>query len=230
MKILLPLALMAVACEAMAQDAQCVRERAAMVETIRDYARLEAGVLGPQGISERVLEAMGQTERHRFIPEHSCSVAYMDAPVVIGHGPRSRTPERRPFPRGLRLARSLGVSTPRLPFARPMTPRPVQHGGRVELDPCSSRPEPPSVLRVRANCGGRPFTAKLAVVMHYLAHELLNHLLANGAVLTPTTHTGSTVPRFYSSDDPPLCRVRATHREDLLSPRSLRLARKSRRR
>ena len=27
-------------------------------------------------------------------------------------------------------------------------------------------------------------TAKLAVVMHYLAHELLNHLLANGAVLT----------------------------------------------
>ena len=86
MKILLPLALMAVACEAMAQDAQCVRERAAMVETIRDYARLEAGVLGPQGISERVLEAMGQTARHRFIPEHSCSVAYMDAPVVIGHG------------------------------------------------------------------------------------------------------------------------------------------------
>ena len=71
MKILLPLALMAVACEAMAQDAQCVRERAAMVETVRDYARFEAGVLGPQGISERVLGAMGQTERHRFIPEHS---------------------------------------------------------------------------------------------------------------------------------------------------------------
>jgi hypothetical protein len=46
-----------------------------------------------------------------------------------------------------------------------------------------------------------------------------------------TTHTGSTVPRFYSSDDPPWCRVRATHPEtvipsDLLSPRSLRLARK----
>ena len=57
-----------------------------MVETIRDYARFEAGVLGPQGISERVLVAMGQTERHRFIPEHSCSVAYMDAPVAIGHG------------------------------------------------------------------------------------------------------------------------------------------------
>ena len=28
---------------------------------------------------------MAQTERHRFIPEGSCSVAYMDAPVLIGH-------------------------------------------------------------------------------------------------------------------------------------------------
>ena len=86
MKKLLLLAFIAVACEAMAQDAQCVRERAAMVETIRAYARSEAGVLGPQGISERVLEAVGQTERHRFIPGRSCSVAYMDGPVLIGHG------------------------------------------------------------------------------------------------------------------------------------------------
>ena len=86
LKKLLLLAFMAVACEAMAQeDAQCVRERAAMVETIRAYARSEAGFLGPQGISERVLEVMGQTERHRFIPLASCSVAYMDGPVVIGH-------------------------------------------------------------------------------------------------------------------------------------------------
>ncbi|HSQ18845.1 MAG TPA: hypothetical protein VLR92_00590 [Blastocatellia bacterium] len=89
MKKLPPLAviIIAVACQAMAQaDAQCVRERAAMVDTIRAYARFEAGYLGPQGISERVLEAMGQTERHRFIPERSCSVAYMDAPVLVGHG------------------------------------------------------------------------------------------------------------------------------------------------
>ena len=59
---------------------------AAMVDTIRVYARSEAALLGPQGISRRVLEAMGQTERHRFIPGGSCSVAYMDAPVLIGHG------------------------------------------------------------------------------------------------------------------------------------------------
>jgi len=86
MKRFLLLTFVAFASDAMAQDAQCVPERNAMVETIRAYARLEADVLGPQGISERVLEAMGKTERHRFISERSCSVAYMDAPVLIGHG------------------------------------------------------------------------------------------------------------------------------------------------
>jgi protein-L-isoaspartate(D-aspartate) O-methyltransferase len=84
MKLLL--ALVDVVREAMAQEAQCVTERAAMVETIRAYARSEADVLGPQGISERVLEAMRQTERHRFVPRRFCLVAYMDAPVRIGEG------------------------------------------------------------------------------------------------------------------------------------------------
>src|SRR5262249_31675751 len=83
-KKLLQLALIAVACEAMAQDAQCVRERAAMVENIQAYARSDLSLLGPQGISESVLEAVRQTERHRFIPGRSCSVAYMDGPVPIG--------------------------------------------------------------------------------------------------------------------------------------------------
>jgi protein-L-isoaspartate(D-aspartate) O-methyltransferase len=85
MKKFLLLAFITVACEAMAQDGQCVRERAAMVETIRAYARSEADVLGPQGISQRVLEVMGQAERHRFSPGGACSVAYMDAPILIGH-------------------------------------------------------------------------------------------------------------------------------------------------
>jgi len=67
MKKLLLLVLIAVAREAIAEDAQCVRERAAMVETIRAYAR-SAGVLGPQGISESVLKAAGQTERHLSSP------------------------------------------------------------------------------------------------------------------------------------------------------------------
>jgi protein-L-isoaspartate(D-aspartate) O-methyltransferase len=86
MRKLLPLELIAVSCETMAQDAQCVRERAAMVENIQAYARSDLSLLGPQGISENVLEAVRQTERHRFIPGRSCSVAYMDGPVPIGRG------------------------------------------------------------------------------------------------------------------------------------------------
>src|SRR5256886_5098838 len=84
--LLLVLSIVVVAREATAQDAECVRERAAMVETIRAYARADAGVLGQQGLSERVLEAMGQTKRHLFIPERSCSIAYADRPIPIGHG------------------------------------------------------------------------------------------------------------------------------------------------
>src|SRR5438094_10175113 len=64
--LLLVLSMVAVARESTAQDAQCDRERAAMVETIRAYGRSGAGVLGQQGLSERVLEAMGQTKRHLF--------------------------------------------------------------------------------------------------------------------------------------------------------------------
>ena len=83
MRKLLLLAFMAVASQATAQE--CVRERAAMVETIRGYARSDTGAL-PQGISEIVLEAVAQTERHRFVPGRSCSVAYRDGPLTIGKG------------------------------------------------------------------------------------------------------------------------------------------------
>ena len=41
----------------------------------------------------------------------------------------------------------------------------------------------PSVLGIRADCGGRLFTAKLGVVVHYLSHQLLNHSLADDAIL-----------------------------------------------
>jgi protein-L-isoaspartate(D-aspartate) O-methyltransferase len=84
--LLLVLSMVAAARDATAQDEQCVRERAAMVETIKDYARSHAVVSGQQGFSERVLEAMGQAKRHLFIPERSCSIAYADMPVPIGRG------------------------------------------------------------------------------------------------------------------------------------------------
>lgn len=85
--LLLVLSMAAAARDATAQeDAQCVRERAAMVETIKDYARSRPGVLGQQGFSPRVLEAIGQAKRHLFIPERSCPAAYADRPLTIGLG------------------------------------------------------------------------------------------------------------------------------------------------
>jgi protein-L-isoaspartate(D-aspartate) O-methyltransferase len=84
--LLLVISMVAVAQEATAQDAQCVRELTAMVETIRAYARSNVSVLGQQRLSERVLEAMRQTKRHLFIPERSCSIAYADRPIPIGLG------------------------------------------------------------------------------------------------------------------------------------------------
>jgi protein-L-isoaspartate(D-aspartate) O-methyltransferase len=85
-KLLLAFAVVALAPEAQAQDAQCARERAAMVDTIRAHARADPGFAGSHGISARVLIALGETPRHRFIPDASCSIAYADRPVAIGAG------------------------------------------------------------------------------------------------------------------------------------------------
>ena len=84
--LLLVLSMAAVTCEATAQDAQCLSERAAMVETIRAHARPYAGVLGQQGFSKRVLQAMGEVKRHLFVSERSCLIAYADMPLTIGLG------------------------------------------------------------------------------------------------------------------------------------------------
>jgi protein-L-isoaspartate(D-aspartate) O-methyltransferase len=85
--LLLALSMAFAARDATAQeDAQCVRDRAAMVETIKDYAHSHRAALGQQGFSQPVLEAMGQTKRHLFIPERSCAVAYANRPLSIGLG------------------------------------------------------------------------------------------------------------------------------------------------
>jgi len=78
--------LFAIASEASADATQCVQERAAMVETIRAYARTDFEGLERQGISDNVLEAMQQTKRHLFMPQGSCSIAYADRALPIGHG------------------------------------------------------------------------------------------------------------------------------------------------
>jgi protein-L-isoaspartate(D-aspartate) O-methyltransferase len=83
---LVVLLMVAIGREANAQDADCVRERAAMVESIQAYARSHASALRQQGMSARVLQAMGQAKRHLFVPERSCSIAYADMPLSIGLG------------------------------------------------------------------------------------------------------------------------------------------------
>jgi protein-L-isoaspartate(D-aspartate) O-methyltransferase len=50
-------------------------------------ARMVAEQLLPRGISDpRVLAAMGQVERERFVPERLRAQAYADRPLAIGHG------------------------------------------------------------------------------------------------------------------------------------------------
>ncbi len=84
------LALLAFACiafsqESRAEDPLYAREREKMVITIQAYAKTDIGFSGKNGISARVLEAMGQTKRHLFIPKRFRALAYADRPVPIGH-------------------------------------------------------------------------------------------------------------------------------------------------
>jgi protein-L-isoaspartate(D-aspartate) O-methyltransferase len=58
---------------------QRASERAAMVETIRRYRYAEV-------TDERVLAAMENVPRHRFVPEKQQRAAYADSPLPIGHG------------------------------------------------------------------------------------------------------------------------------------------------
>jgi protein-L-isoaspartate(D-aspartate) O-methyltransferase len=71
------------AAQGAAQD--CAPERAAMVETIRNHVRSDPSVLDPAGLSDRVMDVMGRTLRHRFIPDGSCATGYADRPASIGH-------------------------------------------------------------------------------------------------------------------------------------------------
>jgi protein-L-isoaspartate(D-aspartate) O-methyltransferase len=56
-------------------------ERAAMVRTIERHARDTGTVIAPS-----VLEVMGATERHRFVPERVRRAAHADRPLPIGYG------------------------------------------------------------------------------------------------------------------------------------------------
>ena len=82
--LVVALAFLALAHDAAAEEASCARERAAMIETIRSHAQKDPDAL-PQGVSEDVLKVMAEIERHKFIPDGTCGIGYVDRPVSIGH-------------------------------------------------------------------------------------------------------------------------------------------------
>jgi protein-L-isoaspartate(D-aspartate) O-methyltransferase len=57
-----------------------------MVRTIEQYSRIISDIIGDDGLSPRVLDAMRTVKRHLFIPKRRRSLAYDDRPVEIGHG------------------------------------------------------------------------------------------------------------------------------------------------
>ncbi len=63
-------------------------ERAALVDEVRRYARMD----NPSGIGEDVLQAMMRVERHEFVPAASRSSAYANHPLPIGHGQTTSQP------------------------------------------------------------------------------------------------------------------------------------------
>ncbi len=69
-----------------AEDADHARQRQEMVRTIEQYARFTSDIIGEDGLSPRVLDAMRTVKRHLFIPKRRRSLAYDDRPVEIGYG------------------------------------------------------------------------------------------------------------------------------------------------
>lgn len=61
-------------------------ERQAMVNEIAAIARKVAADTGTAEFDPRVMQALMQVPRHRFVPEDQSASAYRDRPLPIGHG------------------------------------------------------------------------------------------------------------------------------------------------
>lgn len=68
-----------------AEDPAFAALRTALVDEVRSYGRLDPPP-GKDGLDERVLAALAEVERHRFVPERLQSEAYANHPLPIGHG------------------------------------------------------------------------------------------------------------------------------------------------
>ena len=67
-----------------AEDPAFAALRTALVDEVRSYGRLDPPP-GKDGLDERVLAALAEVERHRFVPERLQSEAYANHPLPIGH-------------------------------------------------------------------------------------------------------------------------------------------------
>jgi len=71
----------------LANDANDYAEqRAALIEEVTDDVRATAHYLGRRELDPRVLTALGQVERHKFVPWIDRYRAYRNQPLPIGHG------------------------------------------------------------------------------------------------------------------------------------------------
>jgi len=70
---------------ALDEDGHAAR-RADMIRVIERYAFSAVKALGRRRIDPRVLEVMGRTPRHLFVPERLRGEAYDDRPLPIGYG------------------------------------------------------------------------------------------------------------------------------------------------
>ncbi|MCH8862609.1 MAG: protein-L-isoaspartate(D-aspartate) O-methyltransferase [Proteobacteria bacterium] len=61
-------------------------ERAEMVRMVEAHARGLPNILDAGSIATKVLDVMGEVERHLFVPEPKRAIAYADRPVSIGYG------------------------------------------------------------------------------------------------------------------------------------------------
>ena len=70
---------------AFANDSEYAAERAALVEEVRMFAKLEQPN-GKPSFDEEVLGAISRVDRHRFVPENQRREAYANHPLPIGYG------------------------------------------------------------------------------------------------------------------------------------------------
>ena len=110
--LLLMISMVTAARGATAEDTRCVLERAAMVETIRTYARSHVSGLGQQGLSERVLDVIrhakfaGRLTPHNMSASAAITIEIMSSSKVLVSGAVSPISVARQLPGRLRRTRS----------------------------------------------------------------------------------------------------------------------------